>query len=207
MEWKRKKIWEVKCTCECLDTQWRSTFKTLLVAALLITNSLSPFLWSVGKPWTSFGKNSIKLICLYLNPLHWLWFCFSIFKKMSDCWICQIRLSYFKSYQSRSFVQKTSFRLDPQKKFLFLITDLYSRATCDGISPWSGCLRWHQRWRWRRLRQQKGRCGYCPAPDKMTPPCHCWRKIKKTLQRGMKNSHVWCLQFYILIFNRIPLKS
>lgn len=40
------------CTCGCLDTQWRSTFKTLLVAALLITNSLSPFRWSVGKPGT-----------------------------------------------------------------------------------------------------------------------------------------------------------
>lgn len=39
-----------KGTCECLVTQWRSTFKTLLVAALLMTNSLSPFLWSVGKP-------------------------------------------------------------------------------------------------------------------------------------------------------------
>lgn len=103
---------------------------------------------------------------------------------MSGCWICQIQLSYFKSYQSRSIVQKTSFQLDPQKKFHFLITDLYLRATCGGTSPWSGCLRWHQQWRWRRLRQQKGRCGCCPAPDKMTPPCHCWRKIKKTLQRG-----------------------
>lgn len=47
---KKKKRKESKFTCECLDTQWRSTFRTLFVAALRITNSLSPFLWSVGKP-------------------------------------------------------------------------------------------------------------------------------------------------------------
>lgn len=56
-----KKIWLIvpyKCilisvgtfTGECLDTQCLKTFRTLLVAARLITNSLSPFLWSVGKP-------------------------------------------------------------------------------------------------------------------------------------------------------------
>lgn len=51
----------VNCTCECLVTQWRSTFKTRFVAALLITNSLSPFLWSVGKPGTRFDIVTVKL--------------------------------------------------------------------------------------------------------------------------------------------------
>lgn len=58
-----KKDTEVYCTCECLETQWRSTFRTLFVAALLITNSLSPFLWSVGKPGSSLTKqHSFNLI-------------------------------------------------------------------------------------------------------------------------------------------------
>lgn len=35
--------WDV-VTGECLDTQCLRTFRTLLVAARLITNSLSPFL-------------------------------------------------------------------------------------------------------------------------------------------------------------------
>lgn len=48
---------KVCCTCECLETQWRSTLRTRFVAALLITNSLSPFLWSVGKPGITFNKN------------------------------------------------------------------------------------------------------------------------------------------------------
>lgn len=68
------------------------------------------------------------------------------------------------------------------------VTDLYWRATYDGTSPWSECLHWHQQWRWRRLRQQKGHCGYCPARGKMTPPCHCWRKIRKTLKEGNEKS-------------------
>lgn len=43
-------------TCECLETQCRSTFRTRLVAALRITNSLSPFLWSGGKPGGRHGR-------------------------------------------------------------------------------------------------------------------------------------------------------
>lgn len=58
---KRKTEVKVNCTCACLETQWRSTFKTLFVAALLITNSLSPFLWSVGKPGTKFNRVTVKL--------------------------------------------------------------------------------------------------------------------------------------------------
>lgn len=58
---KETKEKEVNCTCECLETQWRSTFRTLFVAALLITNSLSPFLWSVGKPETRFNNIRVKL--------------------------------------------------------------------------------------------------------------------------------------------------
>lgn len=46
-------------TGECFDTQCLRTFRTLLVAARLITNSLSPFLWSVGKPAEN-GK-----VCFY----------------------------------------------------------------------------------------------------------------------------------------------
>lgn len=61
-------------------------------------------------------------------------------------------------------------------------TYLCWRVTYGGTSPWSECLHWHQRWRWRRLRRQRGHCGYCPAPGKMTPPCHCWRRTGKTLQ-------------------------
>lgn len=45
-------------TWECLDTQCLSTFRTRLVAALRITNSLSPFLWSVGKPETARGPSA-----------------------------------------------------------------------------------------------------------------------------------------------------
>jgi len=48
-------------TCECLETQWRSTFRTRLVAALRITNSLSPFLWSVGKPAARLTKVAVKI--------------------------------------------------------------------------------------------------------------------------------------------------
>lgn len=46
-------------TCECLDTQCRRTLRTRLVAARRITNSLSPFLWSVGNPKS---QSKFKLI-------------------------------------------------------------------------------------------------------------------------------------------------
>lgn len=60
------------CTCECLETQWRSTFSTLLVAALRMTNSLSPFLWSVGKPEKEESKVLTQIyihICYDRNKL------------------------------------------------------------------------------------------------------------------------------------------
>lgn len=49
-------------TGECLDTQCLRTFRTLFVAARLITNSLSPFLWSVGNP----AENTLS------EFLHWV---------------------------------------------------------------------------------------------------------------------------------------
>lgn len=57
--------WDV-FTGECLDTQCLRTFRTLLVAARLITNSLSPFLWSVGKPAENMSKGFLPwvLVCM-----------------------------------------------------------------------------------------------------------------------------------------------
>lgn len=83
------------------------------------------------------------------------------------------------------------------------VTDLCWRATYGGTSPWSECLHWRQQWRWRRLRRQKGHCGYCPAPGKMTLPCHCWRKIRKTLKEGnekkKKHFKMTSLHFFFLL--------
>lgn len=108
---KQRKRWRVKVirTCECLDTQWRSTFKTLFVAALLITNSLSPFLWSVGKPGARFDKVTVKLTSyttehyyLYLQThslLYVLLFCFFFCIKKLLVWI-------FKTIQKCSQLDK-----------------------------------------------------------------------------------------------------
>lgn len=70
--------WRLRGTCECLVTQWRSTFKTLLVAALLMTNSLSPFLWSVGKP----AARTVTIRALLLYP-HTLWLIVLIFSNIT----------------------------------------------------------------------------------------------------------------------------
>lgn len=70
---KKKKERKGDCTCECLETQWRSTFRTRFVAALLITNSLSPFLWSVGKPGIKSELLKHKLVLYTINIL-WSFF-------------------------------------------------------------------------------------------------------------------------------------
>lgn len=90
---------KVKCTCECLETQWRSTFRTLFVAALLITNSLSPFLWSVGKPGSRFNKATVKvnsyntdpqLSCNFTRLFIICLFCVSFHLKKNNCRIRSI---------------------------------------------------------------------------------------------------------------------
>lgn len=40
--------------------------------------------------------------------------------------------------------------------------------TSSGTSPCSGCPRWHPRSLWRRRRPPTGRCGCCPAHDRMS---------------------------------------
>lgn len=100
MERRNRQKVKVNRTCECLDTQWRRTFKTLFVAALLITNSLSPFLWSVGKPGTRLIKiQSTRLSPPYMRKHKTLFCCFPLFSVWKSCWIKGVQRKLWKKFR------------------------------------------------------------------------------------------------------------